>query len=140
ALDVLCASARRTERSLESGLKYLVIGSIGSATLLYGFALLYGGSGSTDFAGIAKGLTGDNANDTIVLIGVAMVATGLAFKTSIAPFHQWTPDVYQGAPTPITAFMAGATKAPAVIALARLLHGAPRPPAPGWQPPPAAPA
>src|SRR5215218_3002273 len=105
-LYVLCASARRQERSLESGLKYLIIGSIGSATVLYGFALLYGGSGSMDFAGIAQGLTGDNGNDTIVLIGTAMVATGLAFKTSIAPFHQWTPDVYQGAPTPITAFMA----------------------------------
>src|SRR5829696_1864849 len=121
-LYVLCASARRTERSLESGLKYLVIGSIGSATVLYGFALLYGGSGSTDFAGIAKGLTGGSGNDTIVLIGTAMVATGLAFKTSVAPFHQWTPDVYQGAPTPITAFMAVATKAAAFIALARLFE------------------
>src|SRR5512132_2706308 len=75
-LYVLSASARRTERSLESGLKYLVIGSIGSATVLYGFALLYGGSGSTDFTGIAKGLgEGGNGNDTIVLIGTAMVAT-----------------------------------------------------------------
>jgi NADH-quinone oxidoreductase subunit N len=133
-LYVLCASARRTERSLESGLKYLVIGSIGSATVLYGFALLYGGSGSTDFAGIAKGLAGDNGNDTIVLIGVAMVATGLAFKTSVAPFHQWTPDVYQGAPTPITAFMAVATKAAAFIALARLFEVALGPIAHDWKP------
>jgi NADH-quinone oxidoreductase subunit N len=133
-LYVLCASARRTERSLESGLKYLVIGSIGSATVLYGFALLYGGSGSTDFTGIAKGLAGDNGNDTIVLIGVAMVATGLAFKTSVAPFHQWTPDVYQGAPTPITAFMAVATKAAAFIALARLFEVALGPIAHDWKP------
>jgi NADH-quinone oxidoreductase subunit N len=133
-LYVLCASARRTERSLESGLKYLIIGSIGSATVLYGFALLYGGSGSTDFAGIAKGLAGDNGNDTIVLIGVAMVATGLAFKTSVAPFHQWTPDVYQGAPTPITAFMAVATKAAAFIALARLFEVALGPIAHDWKP------
>ena len=133
-LYVLCASARRTERSLESGLKYLVIGSIGSATVLYGFALLYGGSGSTDFAGIAKGLAGDNGNDTIVLIGTAMVATGLAFKTSVAPFHQWTPDVYQGAPTPITAFMAVATKAAAFIALARLFEVALGPIADDWKP------
>ncbi|HEY6771161.1 MAG TPA: NADH-quinone oxidoreductase subunit N, partial [Solirubrobacterales bacterium] len=133
-LYVLCASARRTERSLESGLKYLVIGSIGSATVLYGFALLYGGSGSTEFAGIAKGLAGDNGNDTIVLIGVAMVATGLAFKTSVAPFHQWTPDVYQGAPTPITAFMAVATKAAAFIALARLFEVALGPIAHDWKP------
>jgi NADH-quinone oxidoreductase subunit N len=133
-LYVLCASARRTERSLESGLKYLVIGSIGSATVLYGFALLYGGSGSTDFAGIAKGLAGDNGNDTIVLIGTAMVATGVAFKTSVAPFHQWTPDVYQGAPTPITAFMAVATKAAAFIALARLFEVALGPIADDWKP------
>jgi NADH-quinone oxidoreductase subunit N len=133
-LYVLCASARRTERSLESGLKYLVIGSIGSATVLYGFALLYGGSGSTDFAGIAQGLAGDNGNDTLVLIGTAMVATGLAFKTSVAPFHQWTPDVYQGAPTPITAFMAVATKAAAFIALARLFEVALGPIAHDWKP------
>jgi len=133
-LYVLCASARRTERSLESGLKYLIIGSIGSATVLYGFALLYGGSGSTDFAGIAKGLAGDTGNDTIVLIGTAMVATGLAFKTSVAPFHQWTPDVYQGAPTPITAFMAVATKAAAFIALARLFEVALGPIAHDWKP------
>jgi NADH-quinone oxidoreductase subunit N len=133
-LYVLCASARRTERSLESGLKYLIIGSIGSATVLYGFALLYGGSGSTDFAGIARGLAGDNGNDTIVLIGTAMVATGLAFKTSVAPFHQWTPDVYQGAPTPITAFMAVATKAAAFIALARLFEVALGPIASDWKP------
>src|SRR3954453_7856459 len=87
-LYVLCASARRAERSLESGLKYLIIGSIGSATVLYGFALLYGGSGSTDFTKIAHALgPGGNGNDTLVLIGTAMVLTGLAFKTSLAPFH-----------------------------------------------------
>jgi NADH-quinone oxidoreductase subunit N len=133
-LYVLCASARRTEPSLESGLKYLIIGSIGSATVLYGFALLYGGSGSTDFGAIAEGLAGETGNDTVVLIGTAMVITGLAFKTSVAPFHQWTPDVYQGAPTPITAFMAVATKAAAFIALARLFEVALAPIADDWQP------
>ncbi len=134
-LYVLCASARRTERSLESGLKYLIIGSIGSATLLYGFALLYGASGSTDFSGIAQALGPGGAGDeTLVLIGTAMVATGLAFKTSLAPFHQWTPDVYEGAPTPITAFMAVATKAAAFIALARLFEVALGPIANDWQP------
>src|SRR4051794_33423282 len=134
-LYVLCASARRHERSLESGLKYLVIGSIGSATVLYGFALLYGASGSTDFSEIAKALgPGGNGNDTLVLIGTAMVATGLAFKTSVAPFHQWTPDVYQGAPTPITSFMAVATKAAAFIALARLFEVALGPIADDWKP------
>src|SRR5829696_9523577 len=134
-LYVLCASARREEPSLESGLKYLIIGSIGSATVLYGFALLYGASGSTDFSGIAQALgPGGNGNDTLVLIGTAMVATGLAFKTSVAPFHQWTPDVYQGAPTPITAFMAVATKAAAFIALARLFEVALGPIADDWKP------
>jgi NADH-quinone oxidoreductase subunit N len=134
-LYVLCASARREERSLESGLKYLIIGSIGSATLLYGFALLYGASGSTDFSGIAHALgPGGNGNDTLVLIGTAMAATGLAFKTSVAPFHQWTPDVYQGAPTPVTAFMAVATKAAAFVALARLFEVALGPIAHDWKP------
>jgi NADH-quinone oxidoreductase subunit N len=134
-LYVLCASARREERSLESGLKYLIIGSIGSATVLYGFALLYGASGSTDFSGIAHALgPGGKGNDTLVLIGTAMVLTGLAFKTSLAPFHQWTPDVYQGAPTPITAFMAVATKAAAFIALARLFEVALGPIAHDWKP------
>ncbi|MGA8217695.1 MAG: NADH-quinone oxidoreductase subunit N [Solirubrobacterales bacterium] len=134
-LYVLSASARREERSLESGFKYLVIGSVGSATTLYGFALLYGASGSMDFSGIAGALgPGGNGNDTLVLIGTAMVATGLAFKTSLAPFHQWTPDVYQGAPTPITAFMAVATKAAAFIALARLFEVALGPIAHDWKP------
>ncbi|HEX6586446.1 MAG TPA: NADH-quinone oxidoreductase subunit N [Solirubrobacterales bacterium] len=134
-LYVLCASARRTEPSLESGLKYLIIGSIGSATLLYGFALLYGASGSMDFSGIAQALgPGGEGDETLVLIGTAMVATGLAFKTSLAPFHQWTPDVYQGAPTPVTAFMAVATKAAAFIALARLFEVALGPIADDWQP------
>src|SRR5215216_5066924 len=134
-LYVLCASARREESSLESGLKYLIIGSIGSATVLYGFALLYGASGSTDFSGITKALgPGGNGDDTLVLIGTAMAATGLAFKTSVAPFHQWTPDVYQGAPTPVTAFMAVATKAAAFIALARLFEVALGPIADDWKP------
>src|SRR3954469_7320465 len=134
-LYVLCASARREERSLEAGFKYLVIGSVGSATVLYGFALLYGASGSMEFGGIAHSLAaGGNGNDTLVLLGTAMVATGLAFKTSLAPFHQWTPDVYQGAPTPITAFMAVATKAAAFIALARLFEVALGPIADDWKP------
>jgi len=122
-LYVLCGSARRREGSLESGLKYLIIGSLGSATLLYGFAFLYGASGSTDYNAIAEALgPGGEGDDTLVLIGTAMAAVGLAFKASLAPFHQWTPDVYQGAPTPVTAFMAVATKAAALIALARLFE------------------
>ncbi|MGA1212796.1 MAG: NADH-quinone oxidoreductase subunit N, partial [Solirubrobacterales bacterium] len=101
----------RREGSLESGLKYLIIGSLGSATLLFGMAFVYGASGATGFEQIAQGLSSaDLISDPITLTGVGLVTVGLAFKVSLAPFHQWTPDVYQGAPTSITAFMAVATK------------------------------
>ena len=113
-LYVLCATEMRREHSLESGLKYLIIGSVGSATFLYGLAFLYGATGSTDFSGIAHALaTRDILDDPLLLTGIALSVVGLAFKASIAPFHAWTPDVYEGAPTPITAFMATATKAAA---------------------------
>jgi NADH-quinone oxidoreductase subunit N len=118
-LYVLCATHMRREHSLESGLKYLIIGSVGSATLLYGLALIYGATGSTDFSGVAAAV-GDVSDDALLLAGVALVVAGLAFKASVAPFHQWTPDVYEGAPTPITAFMAVATKAAAFGVLLRL--------------------
>jgi NADH-quinone oxidoreductase subunit N len=111
-LYVLCATEMRRERSLESGLKYLIIGSVGSATLLYGLALVYGATGATSFTGIAEGVQ-VMRTDVLLLTGLALTIAGLAFKASIAPFHQWTPDVYEGAPTPITAFMAVATKAAA---------------------------
>lgn len=113
SLYVLCATDLRRATSLESGLKYLVVGSVGSATLLYGLALIYGATGSTDFSGVAAALRGDVVSDPLLLTGIGLVVTGLAFKSSTAPFHQWTPDVYEGAPTPITAFMAVATKAAA---------------------------
>ena len=134
-LYILCATDLRRERSLESGLKYLIVGSLGSATLLYGMALLYGGSGSTDFAGIAEGIGQSGLlGDPLVLIGIAMAGVGLAFKTSIAPFHQWTPDVYQGAPTPVTSFMAVATKAAAFAVFIRFFDVALAPQAGDWQP------
>jgi len=118
-LYVLCASEHRREGSLESGLKYLVIGSVGSATLVYGLALVYGATGSTDFSGIAHAtsagkLAGGALGDPMLYTGIGLVVVGFAFKASVAPFHQWTPDVYEGAPTPITAFMATATKAAAL--------------------------
>jgi NADH-quinone oxidoreductase subunit N len=134
-LYVLCGSHRSRAKSLESGLKYLIVGSIGSATLLYGSAFIYGGSGgATDFTAIAEGIGTDLADDPLVLIGIAFVAVGLAFKVSIAPFHQWTPDVYEGAPTPITAFMAVATKAAAFAVFARFFITALGPSADQWQP------
>jgi len=117
-LYVLCASRLGLERSLESGLKYLIIGSVGSATLLYGLALVYGATGATDFAAIAHKLSA--GTNTMSLTGIGLVVAGLAFKASVAPFHQWTPDVYEGAPTPITAFMAVATKAAALGIFLRL--------------------
>jgi NADH-quinone oxidoreductase subunit N len=126
-LYVLCATELRRETSLESGLKYLVIGSVGSATLLYGLALVYGSTGQTDFAAIADAIGGPRGvgvTDPLLLTGVALAATGLAFKASVAPFHQWTPDVYQGAPTPITTFMAVATKAAAFAIFVRLFDQA----------------
>jgi NADH-quinone oxidoreductase subunit N len=123
-LYVMCASEYRREGSLESGLKYLVIGSVGSATLVYGLALVYGATGSTGFSGIAHAIStgkiaGGLASDPLMFTGLALVMVGFAFKASVAPFHQWTPDVYEGAPTPVTAFMATATKAAALGILLR---------------------
>ena len=119
-LYVLCATEMRREHSLESGLKYLIVGSVGSATLLYGLALIYGATGSSEFSAIAAALSsGTLATDPLTLTGVALCVAGLCFKASIAPFHQWTPDVYEGAPTPVTAFMAVTTKVAAFGAFLR---------------------
>ncbi len=120
-LYVLCATELRREHSLESGLKYLIVGSVGSATLLYGLALIYGATGATDFTAIASALSSGNlATDPLTLTGIALCVAGLCFKASVAPFHQWTPDVYEGAPTPVTAFMAVATKVAALGVFLRL--------------------
>src|SRR3712207_2684322 len=118
-LYVMCATEMRRATSLESGLKYLIIGSVGSATLLYGLALVYGATGSTSFSGIAAAME-QTSGDVLLMTGIALIVTGLAFKASVAPFHQWTPDVYEGAPTPVTAFMAVATKAAAFGIILRL--------------------
>jgi NADH-quinone oxidoreductase subunit N len=118
---VLCATEMRREHSLESGLKYLVIGSVGSATLLYGLALIYGATGATDFNAISAAIASHGlSSDVLLLTGVALCVAGLCFKASVAPFHQWTPDVYEGAPTPVTAFMAVATKVAALGVFLRL--------------------
>ncbi len=114
-LYVLCATEMKREHSLESGLKYLIIGSVGSATLLYGIALIYGATGATDFGAIDAAIAANGlATNVLLLTGIALSVAGLAFKASVAPFHQWTPDVYEGAPTPVTAFMAVATKVAAL--------------------------
>jgi len=139
-LYVLCATEMRRASSLESGLKYLVVGSVGSATLLYGLAFIYGATGDTDFAGIAKAIGGAGGlvSDPLLLAGIALSIVGLGFKASVAPFHQWTPDVYEGAPTPITAFMAVATKAAAFGVILRLFDVALVDAANDWGPPLAA--
>ena len=104
--------------SLEAGLKYLVVGAVGSATLLFGSALVYGITGQLGFDRIAAA---GHAHDAMLVVGLAMVIVGLMFKSSAAPFHMWTPDAYQGAPTPVTAFMSSATKIAALVVTYRVL-------------------
>jgi NADH-quinone oxidoreductase subunit N len=134
-LYVLCATEMRRATSLESGLKYLIVGSLGSAIFLYGLALIYGATGSTDFSGIAAAnAEGDLSSDPLMLTGIALSVVGLGFKASVAPFHQWTPDVYEGAPTPVTAFMAVATKAAAFGIFLRLFDVALIDSATAWAP------
>jgi NADH-quinone oxidoreductase subunit N len=124
ALYVLCAVEAWRERSLESGLKYLIVGAVGSSILLYGLAFLYGSTGSTALSAIGAKLdTASFTQEPLLTAAMAMIVVGLGFKASAVPFHMWTPDVYEGAPTPITAFMATATKAAAFAAFLRLLAG-----------------
>jgi NADH-quinone oxidoreductase subunit N len=117
-LYILCAIDRDRLGGLEAALKYLVIGGFGSAVLLFGSALAYGATGAIGFAGIAAA---GRTHDALLLFGLAMIISGLAFKASAAPFHMWTPDVYEGAPTPVTAFMAAATKTVALVVALRIL-------------------
>jgi NADH-quinone oxidoreductase subunit N len=120
-LYVLAAFDRRRLGSQEAGLKYFILGAFSSAVFLYGVALVYGATGTTSLTGIATFLS-ENAlfEQSTLLFGLGLLIVGLGFKVSAVPFHMWTPDVYQGAPTPATAFMAAATKAAAFAALLRL--------------------
>ncbi len=117
-LYILCAMDTHRKRSLEAGLKYLIIGAFGSAVLLFGCALVYGATGELSFDAIRLA---DAADDPLFVGGLAMLLAGLAFKVSAAPFHMWTPDVYQGAPTPVTAFMSATTKLAAIVVTLRIL-------------------
>ncbi len=120
ALYVLCAFDGKSRASLEAGFKYLVLGTIGSIVLVYGAAFLYGATGSFMYGGVAASLAKGGSHDSIVTLGTALVLVGLLFKVGAMPFHLWVPDVYEGAPTQVTGFMAGATKLVAFVALARV--------------------
>ena len=117
-LYVLVAFDNERTTSLEAGLKYLIVGGFGSAVLLFGSALVYGATGQLSFQEIAST---DPTSDAFLFAGLAMLLAGLAFKVSAAPFHMWTPDVYEGSPTSITAFMSAATKTAALVAMLRVL-------------------
>jgi len=122
-LYLLCGMARRRRLlSQEAALKYFLLGAFSSAFLLYGIALVYGFSGSLELAAIDEAVSSKVGMDGMLLTGVGLVAIGLLFKVGAAPFHSWTPDVYQGAPTPVTGFMAAATKIAAFGALIRVFY------------------
>ena len=121
SIYVLAAFARDELRSSEAGLKYFVLGALASGLLLYGVSLVYGFSGSMDFVKIAGALADPAKSSTGLVVGLVFMVAGLAFKISAVPFHMWTPDVYEGAPTPVTAFMATAPKVAAMAVLLRLM-------------------
>ena len=121
ALYVLAAFARDDLRSSEAGLKYFVLGALASGLLLYGISLVYGFSGSMDFVEIGQNLSDPSHVSVGLIVGVVFVVAGLAFKISAVPFHMWTPDVYEGAPTPVTAFLGTAPKVAAIALILRLM-------------------
>lgn len=122
-LYLLCGLARRRRLlSQEAALKYFLLGAFSSGFFVYGVALTYGFAGSMEYAAINEAVRNDIGNSVLLLIGIGMLSVGLLFKVGAAPFHSWTPDVYQGAPTPVTAFMAAGTKIAAFGALMRLFY------------------
>jgi len=129
---VLAAYRRTDERSAEAGLKYFVLGALASGILLYGISLLYGFTGTTSFAGVAAAF-GRGPPSLGLLFGLVFLLAGLAFKISAVPFHMWTPDVYEGAPTPVTAFFASAPKVAAVLLSTRVCVDALGPATDAWR-------
>ncbi len=122
ALYVVASLRRDSVKSTEAGLKYFVLGALSSGLLLYGASLTYGFAGTTQFAGIIEAATGEVSLG--LLFGLVFLISGFAFKVSAAPFHMWTPDVYEGSPTPVTAFFATAPKVAAMALFARVVHDA----------------
>src|SRR5437867_2420298 len=123
ALYIMCGFARADFRSQEAAAKYLLVGGFASAFVLYGMALVYGGAGTTVIPDIAQRLSATSASNPLILLGILMMGVGFAFKVSAAPFHMWTPDVFQGAPIPVTAFMSVGTKAAAFAMIVRVFAG-----------------
>lgn len=132
ALYVVAAMNRESARSTEAGLKYFVLGALSSGMMLYGMSLVYGFTGHTNFADIAK-ILGSETRSLGLVFGLVFVLAGVAFKISAAPFHMWTPDVYEGAPTPVTAFFAGAPKIAAMAVFVRVVIEAFQPITHDWQ-------
>ena len=132
SLYVIAAINRDSTRSTEAGLKYFVLGALSSGFLLYGMSLIYGFTGHTGYGAIAAALQTDSSSIGIV-IGLVFVLAGLAFKISAVPFHMWTPDVYQGSPTPVTAFFAAAPKIAAMALFVRVVYDAFEPITKDWQ-------
>ena len=132
AAYVLASFQRKDTRSAEAGLKYFVLGALASGILLYGISLLYGFTGSTLFGDVAVALGRDGVS-TGELFGIVFVLAGIAFKVSAVPFHMWTPDVYEGAPTPVTAFFASAPKVAAMALLTRVVIEAMGPATDAWR-------
>jgi NADH-quinone oxidoreductase subunit N len=120
-------------RSQEAGAKYLLVGGFASAFVLYGMALVYGASGTTVIPDIAQRLSSSASSNPLLVLGIMLMGVGFAFKVSAAPFHMWTPDVYQGAPLPVTAFMSVGTKAAAFAMIVRVFAGGLVHLAPEWQ-------
>jgi len=133
ALYVVASFQRDSERSTEAGLKYFVLGSVASGMLLFGSSLIYGFCGGTAFVEISKALLDGRAAESGVIVGLVFVVAGLAFKVSAVPFHMWTPDVYEGAPTPVTALFAVAPKIAAMSLLVSVLMGPFKPLFVQWQ-------
>ena len=120
AVYVLVAINRKDPRSAEAGLKYFLLGAFSTGFFLYGIALVYGATGSTHISAIADSVASGNVHGALLVFGIALLAIGFSFKVSAVPFHMWTPDVYEGAPTPVTAFMSVAVKAGAFLAFLRV--------------------
>jgi NADH-quinone oxidoreductase subunit N len=133
ALYIACGFARGETRSQEAAAKYLLVGGFASAFVVYGMALIYGGAGTTVIPEIATRLEASASGNPLILLGIVLMGVGFAFKVSAAPFHMWTPDVYQGAPIAVTAFMSVGTKAAAFAMIVRVFAGGLPHLAPEWQ-------